>query len=555
MDGVTTTAALGSGFINVPAAGGGPSASRTGAPGLLNATLDPTLFAGILQIAAFESVAPRPPEQMVEPPQRENRRPEDEDDGSDRSDRNADAERPSDAPHPRESLVELVVGGNQMGPEQLVLPSPGASASEKAAEEAAPTAAATEDLQKAAKSTGNGSAASEANVVGQQQSPKAGAPLPTADLQALETEGDPSQGEPSSEGQPDEMLRAQQATRGTEKSAAASVVSASSEAVAPATEQQSTAENEAEELTAEEPAVAEAEGEDGASGRSGRRERGDDGEHDARHGAAAQANANTSATSSGSAGPTTPASRAAIVEPPTGGSPESPAGELPTPTDVQTPNVRAAQSAVAVANATSPTPLGGGAKAGVNTTVGESTAAGVQRSEPSSGAAANGAAKPGKGESGVSTVDRARLVMRVARAFQRLDGSGGTVRLRLHPAELGSVRVEVTLNKRHMRARLVTETEHARSVLAENLPALRTRLAEQGIHVESVDVEVDSGDLGSDQRSAEDHTRQQQEDLSRPSATLRRSRITGRQATAENTVPSHPVLWRQQPTGGIDIRL
>jgi flagellar hook-length control protein FliK len=94
-----------------------------------------------------------------------------------------------------------------------------------------------------------------------------------------------------------------------------------------------------------------------------------------------------------------------------------------------------------------------------------------------------------------------RFAHRVARAFESIGDRGGTVRLRLHPPELGSLRVEVTVRAGAMTARLEAETAAAKSLLLESLPALRDRLGEQNIRVERFDVDLaDRSAGGSDDR-------------------------------------------------------
>ncbi|NUQ60999.1 MAG: flagellar hook-length control protein FliK, partial [Pirellulales bacterium] len=97
-----------------------------------------------------------------------------------------------------------------------------------------------------------------------------------------------------------------------------------------------------------------------------------------------------------------------------------------------------------------------------------------------------------EGKEGAETTqaDRARFVQRVARAFESLGDRGGSVRLRLHPPELGSLRLEVTVRSGVMTARLEAETPAAQAMLRENLPMLRERLAEQNIRVERFDVDL-----------------------------------------------------------------
>lgn len=87
-------------------------------------------------------------------------------------------------------------------------------------------------------------------------------------------------------------------------------------------------------------------------------------------------------------------------------------------------------------------------------------------------------------------VDSARFLSRVAKAFLSAQQRDGEVRLRLSPPELGSLRLQVSVQDGVMVARLETETEAARSSLVSNLPALRERLAEQGVRIERFDIDL-----------------------------------------------------------------
>ncbi|MEZ6071887.1 MAG: flagellar hook-length control protein FliK [Pirellulales bacterium] len=90
----------------------------------------------------------------------------------------------------------------------------------------------------------------------------------------------------------------------------------------------------------------------------------------------------------------------------------------------------------------------------------------------------------------LSTLQRARFIQRVSHAFRLADERGGVVRLRLSPAELGSLRLEISLRDGAMTARMEVETAHARATVVENLGALRQRLADQNIEVQQFDVEI-----------------------------------------------------------------
>lgn len=90
----------------------------------------------------------------------------------------------------------------------------------------------------------------------------------------------------------------------------------------------------------------------------------------------------------------------------------------------------------------------------------------------------------------LQAAERLRLIQRVARSFQRVGAEGGTVQLRLHPPELGSLSMQVRIDGRNMVAQLTTESVAAREVIMESLPQLRSRLVEQGFEVMQITVEV-----------------------------------------------------------------
>jgi len=127
-------------------------------------------------------------------------------------------------------------------------------------------------------------------------------------------------------------------------------------------------------------------------------------------------------------------------------------------------------------------------------------------------------------------LDRIRLVQRVSRAFQRIGPSGGHVNLMLHPAELGSVQLNLKVDGRKLEASITTQTSAAMEVLREHLPELRQRLADFGMELERIHFEVardgEAHERGSDFRQAGDfqQTGEQQRDGAswREQAELRR---------------------------------
>jgi len=114
-----------------------------------------------------------------------------------------------------------------------------------------------------------------------------------------------------------------------------------------------------------------------------------------------------------------------------------------------------------------------------------------------------------QGEPVADQVDQARFVQRVTRAFEAVGNRAGSVRMRLHPPELGSLRLEITIRNGAVQARLETETSSARNLLLDNLPALRDRLAQQNIKVERFDVDLTDRPLGGSPQGPDDHPQSQ----------------------------------------------
>lgn len=156
---------------------------------------------------------------------------------------------------------------------------------------------------------------------------------------------------------------------------------------------------------------------------------------------------------------------------------------------------RSLQAAVVATSLTSksgasPSPLGAKTENGVSEAL----------QNPSMGATAKAiTSRPssemrGKRVDKADTLARVKLIQRVSKAFQHLGPDGGLIRLRLAPAEMGSVRVEMRIQQRKVAARVVAETEAASAALREHLPDLRLRLESFGMQVEQLEIETESLD-------------------------------------------------------------
>ncbi|MGA2799029.1 MAG: flagellar hook-length control protein FliK [Thermoguttaceae bacterium] len=113
------------------------------------------------------------------------------------------------------------------------------------------------------------------------------------------------------------------------------------------------------------------------------------------------------------------------------------------------------------------------------------------------------ASSQGMADDARSDLNGVRFVQRVERAFAAMGDGGGTLRLKLNPPELGSVHMEISVNKGMMKARLEAETKEAKNLILENLPALRDRLAQQNIKIQKFDVDLrDPSSGGMSQQTA-----------------------------------------------------
>lgn len=143
---------------------------------------------------------------------------------------------------------------------------------------------------------------------------------------------------------------------------------------------------------------------------------------------------------------------------------------------------------------------------------------------------------------GPRVADRALLVQRVSKAFQRLGVDGGQIRIRLHPQELGGVQLQLSMQGSRMNAQVVAETELARSLINEHLPELKQRLADQGIQVERFDVRLEGEQSASQNRDfAEQQSSSEQRQASGNSAASQSRNLSSGQPAADGPPPPKAV--------------
>ncbi|TWT71275.1 flagellar hook-length control protein FliK [Crateriforma conspicua] len=213
-----------------------------------------------------------------------------------------------------------------------------------------------------------------------------------------------------------------------------------------------------------------------------------------------------------------------------------------------------ASSAVsAVSKAASESAARGGNASGKVDSVTES----IQQAKGASDTASASKSKSAQPRNPADAVTRARLVQRVSKAFQHFGSEGGSIRLKLAPAELGSVRVEMQVRDKKIQARVVADSETAAEMLRQQLPELRTRLEAQGMQVDRLSVEQESSAEG--ENGFHDH--QQTRDESQQDAGRHRRRYQGGETapspanpSVSGAAPAKPTATAATPGGGIDFR-
>jgi len=111
-------------------------------------------------------------------------------------------------------------------------------------------------------------------------------------------------------------------------------------------------------------------------------------------------------------------------------------------------------------------------------------------------------------------------------------GDMGRMVLRLHPAELGSLRIELMVEGDKVRANLHAQTQQVQEVLERNLGQLRNALAEQGLKIDHFQVSSDARQ-NQQQGQAEDLTHQRQQ----AEQSARNKRDKEEQLPEDRTIP------------------
>jgi flagellar hook-length control protein FliK len=70
----------------------------------------------------------------------------------------------------------------------------------------------------------------------------------------------------------------------------------------------------------------------------------------------------------------------------------------------------------------------------------------------------------------------------------------GTVNLKLYPQELGELRMEIKVEQNNIKAHIIAQNPQAQEMIDRHLPRLREALAQQGLHLQQVEVTLAAQD-------------------------------------------------------------
>ena len=108
----------------------------------------------------------------------------------------------------------------------------------------------------------------------------------------------------------------------------------------------------------------------------------------------------------------------------------------------------------------------------------------------------NEAAKPVILPSGI-IVHEEEIIHQLTQRFQisskNLDSR---INLKLHPAELGELKIDLTVKEGSIRANVVAQSQHTLEILEKNIPKLKTMLESQGFTVDEISVTAESESVG-----------------------------------------------------------
>ncbi len=123
-------------------------------------------------------------------------------------------------------------------------------------------------------------------------------------------------------------------------------------------------------------------------------------------------------------------------------------------------------------------------------TLSQSNGEAVSSSQTTDPAPASGVKLP----SGIMVPEN-HIVGQVVERFsmnQRLET--GTVTLRLHPQELGELRMEIKVEQDNIKAHITTQNPQVQEILEKNIPRLRAVLEQQGMNLEQMEVSIAASD-------------------------------------------------------------
>ncbi len=112
--------------------------------------------------------------------------------------------------------------------------------------------------------------------------------------------------------------------------------------------------------------------------------------------------------------------------------------------------------------------------------------------------------------SGLSVPEGTVVDQMIAHFSMNRQNESSAINLKLHPQELGELRMEIKVEQDNIKAHIIAQNPQAQEMIDKHLPRLREALEQQGLHLQEIEVTVAANDTAGDERFRENTGQQQQ---------------------------------------------
>jgi flagellar hook-length control protein FliK len=112
--------------------------------------------------------------------------------------------------------------------------------------------------------------------------------------------------------------------------------------------------------------------------------------------------------------------------------------------------------------------------------------------------------------SGITVPEGTVVDQMIAHFSMNRQNESSAINLKLHPQELGELRMEIKVEQDNIKAHIIAQNPQAQEMIDKHLPRLREALEQQGLHLQEIEVTVAANDTAGDERFQQNTGQQQQ---------------------------------------------